>query len=125
MGRQQALRRERLDWRIERLQANKPSLRIAGLRKKLEQLHAALMGAYKSYRGDKEQALREQMAKLHALSPLAILSRGYSIARTVPDAVVVRDSNQVTINQELEILLKNGSLRVNVLENRQRGYKGI
>jgi exodeoxyribonuclease VII large subunit len=120
MVRQQALRRERLNWRLDRLQANKPFLRIAGLRKKLEQMHASLVVSFNSYGYGKKLALREQMAKLHALSPLAILSRGYSIARTVPDAVVVRDPNQVNISQELEILLKSGTLLVNVVGKHEK-----
>jgi exodeoxyribonuclease VII large subunit len=121
MVRQQTLRRERLNWRVERLQTNKPFYRVARLREKREQLHASLLASYKSYCNGKELALREQMAKLHALSPLAILSRGYSIARTIPDAVVVRDSNQVDVNQELEILLKTGTLIVNVLGKQGTG----
>jgi exodeoxyribonuclease VII large subunit len=121
MLRQQTLRRERLNWRIERLTANRPSIRIEALRARLQQLSASLALSYNSLSNGKAQALREQMAKLHALSPLAILSRGYSIARTVPDAVVVRDSNQVNISQQLEILLQNGTLLVNVLEKPSKG----
>jgi len=121
MLRQQALRNERLNWRVDRLSANKPSIRIEALRVKLQQLSARLILSYNSLTSRKAQALREQVAKLHALSPLAILSRGYSIARTVPDAVVVRNSNQVTINQQLEILLQNGTLLVNVLEKPSTG----
>jgi exodeoxyribonuclease VII large subunit len=121
MLRQLALRRERLNWRVDRLTANKPSIRIEAMRATLQQLSARLLVSYNSHRNGKAQALREQMAQLHALSPLAILSRGYSIARTVPDAVVVHSSNQVNVNQQLEILLKNGTLLVNVLEKQSKG----
>lgn len=121
MLRQQALRSERLNWRIDRLSANKPSIRIEALRARLQQLSARLILSFNTVASRKAQALREQAAKLHALSPLAILSRGYSITRTVPDAVVVRNANQVTLDQQLEILLQNGTLLVNVLEKPSTG----
>jgi exodeoxyribonuclease VII large subunit len=50
------------------------------------------------------------MAGLHALSPKATLSRGYSITRTIPDAVVVRDPQKVSIGQDLEVTVAKGSL---------------
>jgi exodeoxyribonuclease VII large subunit len=120
MVRQQALRRERLSWRVERLHASAPSIRIPRLKEKLAQMNVTLFLSYKASYNQKTQALREQAAKLHALSPLAILSRGYSITRTVPELTVVRNSHQVHIDQELEILLNKGALRVNVLQKYEK-----
>lgn len=109
--------RERLDWRVERLHANIPLIRIENLKKTLGQLTDQLVSAYRISVLKREQTLRELAAKLNALSPLAILSRGYSITRTIPDAVVVRDPRQVENGQELEILLEKGPLRVNAMKN--------
>ncbi len=53
---------------------------------------------------------RELAARLQALSPLAILSRGYSITRSVPEAAVIRNANDVSVGQDLEILLARGAL---------------
>lgn len=108
---------ERLNWRVERLQANIPLMHIENLKKTLKQLTDQLVSAYRISALTREQTLRELAAKLNALSPLAILSRGYSITRTLPDAAVVRDPRQVENGQELEILLEKGPLRVNAIKN--------
>jgi len=50
------------------------------------------------------------------LSPVAILKRGYSITRTIPEATIVRDSKWVNLNQEVEVLLSKGSLRCRIKE---------
>ena len=62
----------------------------------------------------KYSALRELTAKLYALSPVAILSRGYSITRTIPDATVVTDPRKITVGQDLEVMVAKGALYVNV-----------
>ena len=49
-------------------------------------------------------------SRLKDLSPIAILDRGYSITRTIPDAVVVRDPKMVKIGQDLEVMIAKGSL---------------
>jgi exodeoxyribonuclease VII large subunit len=56
---------------------------------------------------------------LDALNPMAILERGYSITRTLPDRSVVRSAKKVTIDQNLEILLGHGQLTV-VVTGRNR-----
>ena len=53
--------------------------------------------------------MRELSAKLHMLNPGAILARGYSITRTIPEAAVVRDPQDVFIDQDLEVMVAKGS----------------
>lgn len=52
--------------------------------------------------------------KLGAMSPLAVLQRGYSITRTVPEGKVVKNSDAVNPGEDLEVLLHQGSLRARV-----------
>jgi exodeoxyribonuclease VII large subunit len=59
---------------------------------------------------NKNHRFRELNARLHDLNPAEILKRGYSIARTIPDAVVVVDSKEVCCGQNLEVILAKGSL---------------
>jgi exodeoxyribonuclease VII large subunit len=54
------------------------------------------------------------LGRLHALSPLAILDRGYSIMEAVPSQVIVRDARQVAVGQEVLARLAQGRLRCTV-----------
>jgi exodeoxyribonuclease VII large subunit len=54
--------------------------------------------------------LNESSVKLNALNPKAILCRGYSITRTIPDKHIVIDSNNVMIGQNLEVVVAKGSI---------------
>jgi exodeoxyribonuclease VII large subunit len=54
-------------------------------------------------------------ARLEALSPLAVLQRGYAIARRNDDGSVVRNARSLTIGDILELILAEGSARVRVL----------
>jgi len=49
--------------------------------------------------------------KLHTLSPLAVLGRGYSIVFTVPERTVVKDALKVEKGQELEVKVSRGIIR--------------
>jgi len=51
------------------------------------------------------------LGRLNALSPLAILDRGYSIVETVPNHDIVRDVSQVAVGQEVWARLARGRLR--------------
>jgi exodeoxyribonuclease VII large subunit len=62
------------------------------------------------YLNNKKFLFREINAKLHALNPNAILDRGYSIVRTIPEAIVVRDPRAIDIGQDLEITVARGKL---------------
>jgi exodeoxyribonuclease VII large subunit len=62
------------------------------------------------------QPVRSCLARLHALSPLGTLDRGYSIMETVPNHEVVRDVRQVAVGQEVLARLAKGRLRCTVKE---------
>ena len=100
--------RERLEWRVDRLNANNPLIHIKKLDEELAQEYDNLLTYMKICLNEKHFLLRELTSRLHALSPNAILARGYSITRTIPDAVVVRDPQEVSIGQDLEVLVAKG-----------------
>ena len=58
--------------------------------------------------------IRALLAQLNALSPLAILGRGYSILHTVPAGQILHRANDVEVGQELEAQLANGRLNCRV-----------
>ena len=51
---------------------------------------------------------------LEALNPMAILKRGYSITRSMPQQSIIRNARQVKIGQSLEVVLSTGQLTVSV-----------
>jgi len=52
--------------------------------------------------------LRPVLAHLDALSPLAILSRGYAIARKLPEHELVRDAAQLEPGDKLSLIFGKG-----------------
>ena len=69
-----------------------------------------------NYLVNKFTNLHTKQSKLTALSPMAILERGYSITRSLPDAQVVRNVGNVASGDRLQILLGTGSLEANVVK---------
>ena len=106
--------RELLAWRTEKLGLNSPKSQIENYLKKLQQIRLNSFLYIKKDLSHKKAILGEISARLYALNPTEILSRGYSITRTIPDACVITDCNSVFGGQELEIILAEGSLRVTV-----------
>jgi exodeoxyribonuclease VII large subunit len=106
------LRRERVDleFRCDRLQANTPRLLIRKIKNQLEQNYNNLMKSFIILNSSKQIKIRALTAKLEALSPVAILSRGYSITRTLPDARVIKDTRTVSLNQDVEVMVAKGRL---------------
>jgi exodeoxyribonuclease VII large subunit len=61
-----------------------------------------------------EARLRGGAARLHALSPLAVLERGYAIARHADDGRVIRAADDVAVGEALELIFRRGGARVRV-----------
>lgn len=91
-----------------------PKKKIQNLTLKTDDYTARLIRNFERSIRQKRSLLRELSGRLHALSPAAILDRGYSITRTIPDKVVVRDPKIVDIGQELEIRVAKGFIRCRV-----------
>jgi exodeoxyribonuclease VII large subunit len=64
----------------------------------------------------KDEHLNVQMAKLNALSPLAVLTRGYSITQA-EDGRVLRDASSTKPGDKLKIRLDHGKLNAEVLSS--------
>jgi exodeoxyribonuclease VII large subunit len=62
----------------------------------------------------KDESLKLKMAKLNALSPLAVLTRGFSITQT-EDGRILRDPADVKAGDRLKIRLEKGKLNAEVL----------
>ena len=62
----------------------------------------------------KSTVLAEIVATLQAVSPLSVLSRGYSIISTEPDGKILSSSNQVEIGQSISAILSKGSIKAEI-----------
>ncbi|HPV83022.1 MAG TPA: exodeoxyribonuclease VII large subunit, partial [Nitrospira sp.] len=58
----------------------------------------------------RRQSVALQMAALDALSPLAILQRGFSIVQTVSDGRVLRRASDVAVGASVQVRLAEGQL---------------
>lgn len=87
-----------------------PSKRIQDLRLKLDDYSGRLFRQIQNILKQRREQLEWRVEKISALSPFAILTRGYSITRLIPKNTIVKDIKQVDIGSNLEIIISNGSL---------------
>lgn len=74
------------------------------------------LSAMDRYLKSKSEALSVKMAKLNALSPLAVLTRGYSITES-EDGRILRDAGGVKTGDKLKIRLERGKLNAEVVSS--------
>lgn len=111
--------RHRLALAGARLRAAGPVGRVQGGRHRLEQARVRLHGHAARRLAAARQRFHAAAGRLDSLSPLAVLGRGYSLART-PAGAVVRSARQVAAGDPLEVLLHHGSLDCRVERTRER-----
>ncbi len=94
--------------RIQRGLATLPHLR--------SRLHQRMLTALELCR----RSLQEAVGAVHALSPLAILARGYSITRRWPDLTILREASGLAPGETVHVRLASGEL---LCEVRRTGGK--
>lgn len=104
------LQKERLDWRTKRLHMNSPARRTESLMERHHHLNSRLTVSMSAFIRSRRFDVKELIGRMQALSPSAVLSRGYSIARMIPEGTVITDAEGVVSGQQIEVLLWKGSL---------------
>ena len=107
-------RREHLDFKQSMLMQMSPSKALTSLK---DDLHARRDSLYRiiwQIIADKRSRIDRQLSMIDALNPMAILKRGYSITRTLPERSIVHSARRVNVDQRLEVLLGSGRLAVTV-----------
>ena len=102
--------RERTEWKNDKILFNNPINYIIKHKEHIKYILSNMLITINIIINNQRHALKEFSVKLNALNPNAILQRGYSITRTIPDKNVVIDSNNVNIGQNVEVMVAKGSL---------------
>jgi exodeoxyribonuclease VII large subunit len=104
-----SVRRTRLDGLRPRLMARHPRTVVARAEARLQPLTARLGAATMSELRDARHTVSELSKQLHALSPLAVLGRGYAIALRA-DGRAVRRPADVVRGDALRLRLAQGQV---------------
>jgi exodeoxyribonuclease VII large subunit len=108
-----ARRRGELERLHRRLASRHPRSVIATSRAALGPLEVRLEGALRARLGRGRAALGERLARLDAMSPLAVLARGYAIATTASGRAI-RAASEVTAGQTVSIRVHRGAFSAKV-----------
>lgn len=90
-----------------------PRAVLSRARASMAPLSARLTGAMRVRLNTSHARLRERLTRLEALSPLAVLGRGYAIVTALDDSVVV-DASKVGVGMTLKVRLHRGRLLTTV-----------
>jgi exodeoxyribonuclease VII large subunit len=113
--------RQRFQGLRSRLPLSRPEALSAGHRQRLALLdsrfHRAMSGAVTTWR----HRLALASTRLHAVSPLATLGRGYALVQAEADGRLVTDASAVRAGEVLRVRLARGELGVRVTDVRPEG----
>lgn len=102
------LLRRRLDQAARALVLVSPMQRLNAARFELQSKSHRLSSAAAATIARARGRLHPLIAQLDALSPLAVLSRGFSLTRKMPGGELVRDASQLAQRDQIEILFGRG-----------------
>jgi exodeoxyribonuclease VII large subunit len=106
--------RARLAAGSARLRTRDPRVRLSRVKVRLARAEESLYGWPKRALAESRAALAERAARLDALSPLAVLARGFAVVRRASDAAIVRGPKDAPVGTELDVALACGRLSASV-----------
>lgn len=98
-----------------RLRRQDPTVRVAMAKRRLEIAVARMDRAGKDMVARRGVRLERASARLEALSPLAVLNRGYAIVYGA-DGGILRDAGEAGVEQVIRARLARGSVRARITE---------
>ena len=115
--------RERLTALEQKRVLRDPMAFIADKRLLLDYTQKNLASLAEKQVGERRQRFAALCASLHAMSPLAVLARGYAVARTA-NGTVLRSADEVTVGETIDVTLGRGSMVCTVNETRGENNHG-
>ncbi|MEO1172822.1 MAG: exodeoxyribonuclease VII large subunit, partial [Myxococcota bacterium] len=107
--------RSRLDRSERKLEEAHPRVRLQDWRNRNESVRARILASAQTLLATAKAQNDRAGARLHALSPLAVLERGYSIVLDA-EGGALRDAAQAKVGQRLKVRLHRGALDAEVKE---------
>ena len=117
MRRQLTASRERLESLSNRPVLCSPTASFDRRRRALELLENRLLSAQNRNLAQKRQRFVAQVAKLDALSPLKVLTRGYAVV-SGDDGQIIRSTRDAHPGQTLTVRVSDGTFRASVTEGK-------
>ena len=118
-------RKVRLENNLTRLVDHNPGFLIYKLKVRLEKTTEIIPNKLLNMISENKYKLKELCSTLEAINPKAILKRGYSITRSLPDHSVVRHPEDVLLNQQVEVMIATGQLICKVERISKDGEKNV
>jgi exodeoxyribonuclease VII large subunit len=109
----------RVELAARSLRVQSPTARTLADRRRLTDLSARLDRSLARQVDGARHRLAAGVGRLHSLSPLAVLGRGYSLTRR-PTGEIVRSVRQVAAGDAVTVLLHEGSLDCRVSATKER-----
>ncbi len=104
-----ALERNRMARAVASPALVRPGRLLAGPRQDLDEAWQRLGRAWRDRVSAARERLGRSAGRLDAMSPLAILGRGYSVC-LLPDGQAIRSSEEIEVGEEVQVLLHRGRL---------------
>jgi len=107
-------KKQHLSWQHRRLHSASPSRQADHLRETTARHQARLETAANALLQLKRAKSEALASRLAALNPGAVLDRGYSIVRRMPDRHIVTGTDQVETGQNVEVIVSKGKMTCRV-----------
>lgn len=115
--RQDLTRRERRAQALRlALEGYDPRRRLAVMGTRLVSAHGGLAAAWQRRRHDADVRVGDVVARLHSLSPLAVLARGYAVCWNGDRSRLIRDAASVAPGESVQVRLARGMLDCTVTQ---------
>ncbi len=116
---------EKLALQAENLRFKSPLHQAKSFKEKIDKININLLKSFNIYKIKTQGLFQGIEARLLALSPLEVLNRGYSIARTLPQGNIIRDPDQVRLGDGIDLLVARGSLLCRVERKAKNGQTDL
>ncbi len=96
-------------------------VRLGGVRSRLVAAEGRLGGALTRRHHAADARLRSTAARLEALSPLAVLGRGYAVCWNEDHTAIIRDASSVAPRDRVPVKVERGELDCDVISAGPKG----